>query len=514
MKGFWADQIASQAIGDQVVNDAKTPSGRVHVGALRGVLIHDIIYKALVDEGKKAQYIYGSDDYDPMDSLPNYLSKEKYDAYMGMPLSEIPSPDGSNSSYADYYFEEFREVFESLGAKPSVYRTSELYKKGKFNDAIRLTLENSQKIREVYKKVSGSEKGAQWLPLNVVCEQCHKLGCTRVTAFDGKLVEYSCLPDYVKWAKGCGYSGKKSPFDGGGKLPYKVEWPAKWMIFNVTIEGAGKDHSTKGGTRDVSTLIYEEVYKRKAPFNLPYEFFLFGGKKMSSSKGVGVTAKEISSSLPSDLLRFLVSRFKPQTAIDFNPEGDKIPRLYDDWDKFARVYFKKEESRDPDVPRIFELSQTSGKKPKDFFRPPFSFVAFIAQVPSVNLQQAIEKYKGSKLTEEEKIELETRATYAKIWLEKFASEDDKISLAENPDWTTISPEAKKSLQEFSKSLGLTQEEQGDKIRQLCAENNVSITDFYQAAYQVLINKKKGPKLIPFINALDREMVVKRLSGQA
>ncbi len=48
---FWADEIAAQAEGPQVVNDSKTPSGTIHVGSLRGVIIHDAIVRALRDAG-------------------------------------------------------------------------------------------------------------------------------------------------------------------------------------------------------------------------------------------------------------------------------------------------------------------------------------------------------------------------------------------------------------------------------------------------------------------------------
>ena len=68
---MWVDKITNQAKGDVIViNDSKTPSGRVHVGSLRGVLIHDAIYRELVAQGKSAIYTYGIDDYDPMDGLP------------------------------------------------------------------------------------------------------------------------------------------------------------------------------------------------------------------------------------------------------------------------------------------------------------------------------------------------------------------------------------------------------------------------------------------------------------
>ena len=46
-----------------------------------------------------------------------------------------------------------------------------------------------------------------------------------------------------------------------------------------------RDLSTKGGARDVSNHIARDVFDYPAPFDIPYEFFLSEGKKMSTSKG-------------------------------------------------------------------------------------------------------------------------------------------------------------------------------------------------------------------------------------
>ncbi len=95
---FWADILAKNFTnGPHLVNDAKTPSGKVHVGSLRGVLIHDFVHKSLLKQGKKAHYTYHFDDFDPMDGLPVYLPKEKYSQYMGFPLYKVPSPVGEGS---------------------------------------------------------------------------------------------------------------------------------------------------------------------------------------------------------------------------------------------------------------------------------------------------------------------------------------------------------------------------------------------------------------------------------
>ena len=57
---FWADEIAASVGGPQVVNDSKTPSGTVHVGSLRGVVLHDAIRRALAERGSRSPSATGS----------------------------------------------------------------------------------------------------------------------------------------------------------------------------------------------------------------------------------------------------------------------------------------------------------------------------------------------------------------------------------------------------------------------------------------------------------------------
>ena len=45
---------------------------------------------------------------------------------------------------------------------------------------------------------------------------------------------------------------------GNGKLTWRVEWAARWKIFNVTCEPFGKDHAASGGSYDVSSIISKE----------------------------------------------------------------------------------------------------------------------------------------------------------------------------------------------------------------------------------------------------------------
>ena len=92
---FWADKLATEIKNTrreplQWVDDMKTPSGRIHVGSLVGVLLHDFIYKSLLYLGVKAKYTYVFNDFDPMDGLPSYLDQKEYEKHMGKPLFTIP----------------------------------------------------------------------------------------------------------------------------------------------------------------------------------------------------------------------------------------------------------------------------------------------------------------------------------------------------------------------------------------------------------------------------------------
>ena len=119
-------------------------------------------------------------------------------------------------------------------------------------------------------------------------------------------------------------------------MPFTVEWAAKWSLMGVTIEGCGKDLGTKGGSRDRSEAISREVFDREPPINVMYEFLNVGGKKMSTSKGLGAAVHSISESIPPEVLRFLFLRPRPNHAIDFDPAGsDAIPRLHDEYDRIS-----------------------------------------------------------------------------------------------------------------------------------------------------------------------------------
>src|ERR1700742_2729222 len=154
---FWTEDVAAKCSGPQTINDSKTPSGRVHVGALRGVLIHDAVFRTLKERGVPVRYLFGVDDYDPLDEIPAGKG-EHFTQYLGQPLCNVPPPDGSSATdMAEHYMGEFWQVFAELGVQVERYRMRDIYRSGRFNDAIKTILENADTVRRVYKEVSNSD---------------------------------------------------------------------------------------------------------------------------------------------------------------------------------------------------------------------------------------------------------------------------------------------------------------------------------------------------------------------
>ena len=432
----WADELASRVSGPQVINDSKTPSGTVHVGSLRGPVILDVITRALRATGHETTLLYGIDDLDAMDAQA-LLTPDAVDRYMGVPLAHIPDQaDDGHASYARHHAQTFIDLFADLGVHPDrYYWMSDIYPTGAMDGFIRTALDRAHVVRDLYRRVSSVQHPDTWHPVLVICEQCGKVGTTIVTQWDGERVFYECRANLVTWAAGCGHSGWVAPFGGRAKLPWNLEWAAQWSLFGVTIEPCGKDLATAGGSRDRSDAIAREVFDREPPINVPYEFLNIGGRKMSTSKGLGAAAHRIVEVIPPEQLRTLFIRPRPNQAIEFAPEGtDAIPRLFDEFDKLADATAGRPvkgemapgfESvfryalRDPDADVAVEAAA---------FRPNFAHLAFLAQVPGADIPARMADEKGSVLDERERAILDERLLAARNWLGSYAPDRARMAV--------------------------------------------------------------------------------------
>ena len=516
-----------------IIRDEKTLSGRVHVGSLRGIAIHGLIAQVLAEKSIAAKFLFELNDFDPMDEIPASLDRKKYEKYMGMPLFRVPAEGPAEGlvkvrtqvaeaeNYPMVFGHELEGVVHRLGLPVSFYPLCPLYEAGKFNGVIAEALDHAAEIRAIYREVSGSVKPDDWYPLQVICESCGKVGTTQVVAWNPakQEVAYECRKDLVTWALGCEHRGTVSPFDGRAKLPWKVEWPAKWKVMGVHIEGAGKDHSAAGGSREIGKRIVEEVFHYPNPLDIPYEFFNIGGKKMSASKGLGASAKEVSDLLPPTLLKLLMIRKQPNQPIDFDPSGTTIPVLFDEYDRLSDHYFKRHPEPDADFTRTFALTQIDfPKSPADLWQMRFTTLSFVLQMPHLKLEEEAAKLKGAPLTPPERAALEERAAYVRPWLAKFAPEEYRfIILSKFPENLSLDPEQKAALHALSQALtdpvlpweGSKIHERIHKVKE---ELGIAPKKLFQPLYQIFIGRTSGPQVGWFLSTFPREEVLKRFGA--
>lgn len=538
IKERFAEKIARKQ--PLVIRDEKTLSGRVHVGSLRGIVIHGLVAQVLTEDGIPNAFRFELNDVDPMDEVPASLPQElrkKYLAHMGEPLWRVPdysterpltlslsptfveAPAGrrgerEEGNYPMLWGRELQETVAPLHLPIAWYTLRPHYERGEFNDAIRSALDHAAEIRAIYRDASGSMKPDDWFPLQVVCETCGKIGTTQVVGWDKKNVSYICRPDLVQWAKGCGHRGTMSPFNGNAKLPWKVEWPAKWKVFGVDIEGCGKDHSAAGGSRDIGRRIATEIFHYPEPFNIPYEFFNLAGKKMSASKGIGASAKEVSDMLPPELLKLLMIRKLPNHPIDFDPDGDTLPLLFDEYDRLADHHFGRHQKPDPDYARTFHLTQIAfPQKPKNAWQMRFSLLSFILQMPHLRLEEEARNIKGSALTEEEISSLRARGAYVQKWLKEHAPEEYLFTILPEFPPLALDDEQRSALRKLLEALELVPWEGAtihETIHAVKAATGIAPRHLFQPLYQAFLGRDSGPQMGWFFGTMEREHVIGRL----
>ncbi len=525
----WADELAAQVRdrGPQVVNDSKTPSGTVHVGSLRGPVILDVITRALRAQGVETTLLYGVDDLDPMDAQA-LLTPDAIEREMGRPLAHVPDPVGDcHASYARHFAGVFIDTFDRLGIHPDrYYWMSDIYPTGAVDPYIRQALDKAALVREIYRRVANVQHPDAWHPLAVICPTCGKIGTTIVTEWDGERVRFACRENLVEWARGCGTTGWISPFGGTAKLPWNLEWAAQWSLFGVTIEPCGKDLSTAGGSRDRSDAIAREVFEREPPLNVPYEFLNIGGKKMSTSKGRGASAHAIADVIPPEQLRFLFLRPRPNQAIEFDPDGtDAIPRLFDEFDRFAAATagreVKGELSPGYDATFRYSLLDPDADAAADAaaFRPAFSHLALLLQIPGVDLAFRVEAEKGRALNERERVKLEERVGAAQKWLDAYAPDTARIAVRREgvPEAAAaLDAEQRRFLAQLANVAGREGPDSGDawqaKIFDLAKLDDLPPRRAFEAIYLAFLGRPNGPRAGWLLASLERDFVYRRATA--
>ncbi len=492
---FWSDELAARLVRERdrfVISTGITPSGEIHIGHLREVVTAHAVWLSLKELGQEADFHYFADSLDPLRKIYPFLDAKTYAEHVGKPIGKIPCPCGKHSSYASHFVEPFLASLKELGMSPRVIYADEAYRTDGFVEVITIALQQRQRIAEILQKQTGKEIKADWSPFNPICNHCQRISTAVVTGFDSdrKVVSYRCE---------CGDEGEVS-MRGGGKLTWRVDWPARWRVLGVTMEPFGKDHSTRGGSYDTGTLISEQVFQYPPPLPMPYEWIsLKGMGDMSSSKGNVISIHTILQAVPPEVLRYFILRSHPSKRLTFDPTLPLL-NLIDEFDRSIK------DATD----RPSHLANISNAPSIGI---PFRHLVTILQIVGMDerkvgarLQQA-----GYQVTDPEV--LKRYLSCVKNWLERYAPEEVKFSLQEKlpevaDELTVAQRQALKRLAERLQT-GMT----GDAIHKLVysirEECELSPQEIFAAIYMVLLGKRRGPRVGMFLSALDRTWVQRR-----
>ncbi len=503
----WLKQICDQVEithpeGELLVSSGVSPSGKYHIGTLREVLTADAALMELRRRGRKVRHVHFVDDLDGLRKVPAGVPEE-FSQYLGKPVCDVPSPDPSADSYANYYLDDFASNVKVLGIDMEVVRSHEKYREGYFIPSIEKSLENIAGLKACLEEVAGRSLGDDWSPIQV-----NQNGYLKKRPFvrldkDNKTLVYLDADG----------NEQTIAYDKGEvKLDWRIDWPARWWQLKVDIEPFGRDHASKGGSYDTGKAIIERVLGGEAPYPVPYEFINRAGetKKMSKSAGNTVTISELLEVLPPEIVRYFVLRYPANKQLFFD-QTDGIVRLIDE---YAELLAKPQKTDDDEL-LLYVCTSTITEN--TISNVPFSHLVASYQASLRNVDKTLEvisRTEHAKTANEQRETIVRELSYVDRWLDNWAPEDLRFKLSDE-----VPKDLSQKQKTFLHNLGLAIEGAPDDadgawfhaaIYELKDSSELDPKAMFATLYQVLIGRDSGPRAGWFLSILPRDWLLSRL----
>ncbi len=531
---FWADEYADEIEARDpgepiVIKGAVSPSGIPHVGHVNEILRGYYVAEVLRERGHDVRQVFGSDDRDALRKLPRRLADGDWNLVdlgdvdaaalgenLGVPYRDVPDPfDDGHGSYGEHFTALLTESAQLIDVPVDLVSTSELYADGAFDEAVRTVLERRERAKDLLAEFqSGVEE--DYVPFMPQCEDCGQLtsGVTGVD-LEAETVEYTCegLEAGGQQIDGCGHHGTATFRQG--KLPWRFEWPAGWAALGVDFEPFGKDHAE--GSWPSGRRIAREIFEIEPPVPMVYEWFTLGGEALSSSSGNVVTVPELLELLEPAVLRyFFVLNPGKQRDLDIA----KIDRLVDDFDRFEAVYFGDAEPADEREQAFAERAYpfVVGEVPDRHLRVPYTFAAVLGMTDNRELRLEMARREGHLPADAPDWAIEAamdRVERARRWAERTDNEYNYRLQADCPN-VDLGEDVPAALDELAEHVeaGLDADALQGEIYETAKRHDLPVGDLFEAGYELFLGQPDGPRLGPFLAALDDAFVVGRLRRES
>lgn len=504
----WLNEIADELErrhpdGEILIESGGSPSGTHHLGHMREFITADAIMLELRRRNRRSRHIYFADDLDALRKIPVDVPAD-FEKYLGMPLCDVPAPDGSERSYADYFLAQLQTATALLGVEVEFIRAHEKYRSGYFVPAIERSLERIPQARQALETISGRKLDEHWTPIQIL--ENSRLKNRRFLALntDDKTVTYEDANGESQIAH----------YDKGEvKLDWRLDWPGRWWLQSVQCEPSGRDHMTKGSSFDTGIQIMRDVYEAQPPLPVAYDFINLAGdtKKMSASKGTGLDAVEGSTIMPPEVVRFFVLGSPPSKRLYFDPV-DGVIKLMDEFAAFAA----KPDKTESELQLLYVC--TRGLEHKTVSRVPFSLLVNSYQAALKDSDETlaiVSRTEYNSVVQEDAEIIREELKFIDEWLKRRAPESVKFALAESVLSESFSDPQKAYLKLLADKIAEAPADADgawfhNVVYELKDSSNLPPQELFSTLYRAIINKDKGPRAGWFLSILPRDWLIKRL----
>lgn len=526
---FWADAVADDIEArapDEpiIVKGGVSPSGVPHIGHLNEIIRGYIVAETLRERGYAVEQIFTSDDKDRLRGMPRTLASLDWEIVglgdvdagalgqnLGKPLTDVPDPFDCCESFGAHQTELLRKSAEAMDVPIEIVSNTELYETGVFEDVTGKLLAKRERAREILSEYQDKVDDS-YVPFSPQCSECGHLTetVTDIDHADGT-VEYVCedVEAGNQVIEGCGHEGEATFREG--KLPWRFEWPAQWLELDVDFEPFGKDHAE--GSWPSGEEISRKLLDAEPPVPMVYEWFTYNGEALSSSSGHVLTIDDVLSVLESEVFRYFFTK-NPERARDFDVR--QLDQLVDEFDRFESIYFGETETTDREralAKRVYPMVVEEVKEER--VRIPYTFAAVLGMTDNDDLREAMARRSGHLPDDAPEWAVENaleRVEKARNWAERTDNEYNYRLAEELPDVSITEAEADAldSLAAFIATEDPNGEALQEQIYEVAREHAVEVGTFFECGYRLFLDQSEGPRLGPFLAALDRDFVLKRL----
>ncbi|HXW44411.1 MAG TPA: lysine--tRNA ligase [Streptosporangiaceae bacterium] len=565
----WVARLADEVIAESqrrapgkavVVASGLSPSGPIHLGNLREVMIPHLVADEIRRRGIEVVHILSWDDYDRLRRVPADID-QSWTQHIGKPLTSVPAPPGSTQpNWAEHFKAPMADALFRLGVEYRGVSQTQMYTSGAYTDQVLLAMREREHIDAVLGRYrtrpraaavtsmapadAGEQEAARlaaegsgaaaeddghtsagYFPFRPYCTGCER-DTTTVTSYDDETtaMSYTCE---------CGHSQTVLLRDfHRGKLVWKVDWPMRWAYEGVVFEPSGVDHQSPGSSFEVGGQLVREIFGGEQPIGPMYAFVgITGMAKMSSSRGAVPTPSDALEIMEEFLLRWLYTRRRPNQAFSIAFDAE-LHRLYDEWDAVERRVAGGIAS-DLDVSAYDRAVRTAaGELPRTPRPLPYRTLASVADITTGDPVQMLRIL--SETDPDHPIgsldEVRPRLDRAQCWVATQLPADQRTRLRAEPDLAALAAltdaergalkllldglESHWSLEGLSQLVYAVPKLQAGLPADAkpTAELKAAQRAFFALVYRLMIGRETGPRLPTLLLAAGQDRVRALLGG--